>query len=160
MRALHSSNCDFEKWCPEADSNHRHADFQSAALPTELSGHRLNCDPWDRPATGSAPMAKQSALGKRLSGLSFFFVQCRRSGDRISVVKPAGKVTVFAPGGAERAVLFAAGFAADRTFSGKGHGATACAKAAWGARAGSSDQRIIRPVRRASSSCHDAATAA
>ena len=27
------------KWCPEAESNHRHADFQSAALPTELSGH-------------------------------------------------------------------------------------------------------------------------
>ena len=27
------------KWCPGADSNHRHADFQSAALPTELSGH-------------------------------------------------------------------------------------------------------------------------
>lgn len=26
------------QWCPEADSNHRHADFQSAALPTELSG--------------------------------------------------------------------------------------------------------------------------
>ena len=28
-------------WCPEAESNHRHADFQSAALPTELSGQ--NC---------------------------------------------------------------------------------------------------------------------
>lgn len=28
-----------EKWCPDADSNHGHADFQSAALPTELSGH-------------------------------------------------------------------------------------------------------------------------
>ena len=27
------------EWCPEADLNHRHADFQSAALPTELSGH-------------------------------------------------------------------------------------------------------------------------
>ena len=26
------------KWCPEADLNHRHADFQSAALPTELPG--------------------------------------------------------------------------------------------------------------------------
>ena len=26
------------KWCPGADSNHRHADFQSAALPTELPG--------------------------------------------------------------------------------------------------------------------------
>ena len=27
------------KWCPEAESNHRHEDFQSSALPTELSGH-------------------------------------------------------------------------------------------------------------------------
>src|ERR1051325_2415140 len=27
-----------EKWCPGADLNHRHADFQSAALPTELPG--------------------------------------------------------------------------------------------------------------------------
>lgn len=29
------------EWCPEAESNHRHADFQSAALPTELSGRAL-----------------------------------------------------------------------------------------------------------------------
>jgi hypothetical protein len=34
----HNSNNEIE-WCPEADLNHRHADFQSAALPTELSGH-------------------------------------------------------------------------------------------------------------------------
>ena len=27
------------KWCPGPESNQRHADFQSAALPTELSGH-------------------------------------------------------------------------------------------------------------------------
>lgn len=26
-------------WWPEADSNCRHEDFQSTALPTELSGH-------------------------------------------------------------------------------------------------------------------------
>ena len=26
-------------WWPRAESNHRHADFQSAALPTELLGH-------------------------------------------------------------------------------------------------------------------------
>jgi hypothetical protein len=28
-----------KEWCPEAESNHRHGDFQSPALPTELSGH-------------------------------------------------------------------------------------------------------------------------
>src|SRR5215472_14535197 len=27
------------RWCPGAELNHRHADFQSAALPTELPGH-------------------------------------------------------------------------------------------------------------------------
>ena len=26
------------KWCPGADLNHRHKDFQSSALPTELPG--------------------------------------------------------------------------------------------------------------------------
>ena len=33
------------KWCPETELNRRHADFQSAALPTELSGHitRRHC---------------------------------------------------------------------------------------------------------------------
>src|SRR6185437_2601116 len=29
------SNC----WCPGAELNHRHCDFQSHALPTELPGH-------------------------------------------------------------------------------------------------------------------------
>src|SRR5882724_602488 len=27
-------------WCPGAESNHRHCDFQSHALPTELPGRR------------------------------------------------------------------------------------------------------------------------
>jgi hypothetical protein len=30
-----------KEWCPEPESNQRHADFQSAALPTELSGRAL-----------------------------------------------------------------------------------------------------------------------
>ena len=37
------SKMDFDlggsKWWPEAGSNRRHTDFQSVALPTELSGH-------------------------------------------------------------------------------------------------------------------------
>ncbi len=32
-----------EEWCPEAESNHRHKDFQSFALPTELPGHVCHC---------------------------------------------------------------------------------------------------------------------
>jgi hypothetical protein len=28
-----------QEWCPGAGSNHRHCDFQSHALPTELPGH-------------------------------------------------------------------------------------------------------------------------
>ena len=31
------------KKCPEPESNQRHEDFQSSALPTELSGH-LVCE--------------------------------------------------------------------------------------------------------------------
>ena len=30
--------CSARKWCPEPESNQRHVDFQSTALPTELSG--------------------------------------------------------------------------------------------------------------------------
>ena len=32
----------FNKWCLDAESNHGHEDFQSSALPTELSRH-INC---------------------------------------------------------------------------------------------------------------------
>ena len=33
-----------KKWCREAGSNHRHEDFQSSALPTELSRQK-NMEP-------------------------------------------------------------------------------------------------------------------
>ncbi len=29
------------KWWPVAESNHGHSDFQSLALPTELTGHKI-----------------------------------------------------------------------------------------------------------------------
>ena len=31
----------FDKWWSQSESNQRHKDFQSSALPTELSGHEL-----------------------------------------------------------------------------------------------------------------------
>ena len=31
-----------KKWWPETESDRRHKDFQSSALPTELSGHKKN----------------------------------------------------------------------------------------------------------------------
>jgi hypothetical protein len=49
------------KWCPEADLNHRHADFQSAALPTELSGH---------------PVQEPERQDQKLAGKGVF--QCRK----------------------------------------------------------------------------------
>ncbi len=33
----------FWNWCPDAESNHGHGDFQSPALPTELSGQQWMC---------------------------------------------------------------------------------------------------------------------
>ena len=33
-------NLKSEAWWPELESNQRHKDFQSFALPTELSGHQ------------------------------------------------------------------------------------------------------------------------
>ena len=38
--------------CPESESNQRHADFQSAALPTELSGHVVAGDGFEPPTSG------------------------------------------------------------------------------------------------------------
>jgi hypothetical protein len=36
-----------KKWCPRADLNHRHADFQSAALPLSYSGYAAKTA-WER----------------------------------------------------------------------------------------------------------------
>ena len=51
-----------EKWCPDSELNQGHGDFQSPALPTELSGHtfRKKWSGWQdlnpRP-TGPKPVA-------------------------------------------------------------------------------------------------------
>ena len=39
MKKPNSEGLEFEYWWPGAESNCRHKDFQSSALPTELPGH-------------------------------------------------------------------------------------------------------------------------
>ena len=49
------------EWCPEAESNHRHKDFQSFALPTELSGQLLKAINW-RPLRESNPCSHRERV--------------------------------------------------------------------------------------------------
>ena len=44
-RKVQPEKCNPKTWCPGAGLNHRHCDFQSHALPTELPGHGLGQAP-------------------------------------------------------------------------------------------------------------------
>src|SRR5437773_6964052 len=68
-------NAEKEGWCPGAELNHRHTDFQSVALPTELPGHgggliEMGARPVQRIAgSGSRPI-NAAGLGSRRSAIS------------------------------------------------------------------------------------------
>ena len=57
--ALYQMSYIRKKWCLRSESNQRHVDFQSTALPTELQRHTIR---W-RPRTGSnrRPLAWQAS---------------------------------------------------------------------------------------------------
>ena len=61
LKLLYIKFFDKNKWCPEPESNQRHVDFQSTALPTELSGQVLifilNCK-WRRRRDSNPRAAK------------------------------------------------------------------------------------------------------
>ena len=61
-----------KEWCPGADSNHRHADFQSAALPTELPGLPAGgnaCEDLPKPAEANGITACQHAVQREIKAL-------------------------------------------------------------------------------------------
>ena len=113
-----------ERWCPGAESNHRHCDFQSHALPTELPG---------RPAGGTsarigagciitAPKPVQHRTVRKTSpaALVGFLgpILVLHGRDRVATRKPALEVDVGAALRAERPVRQDGRLAADRACSG------------------------------------------
>ena len=128
-----------EIWCPGAESNHRHCDFQSHALPTELPGRRSpperRC--WSRRAVIRArfrpvqtrrecrfvrhfrPLSLRRGITprgarklRRVGELLGFLAR-----DRIGAGEPATKVDVLAARRAERSEARDRGLAADRAGS-------------------------------------------
>jgi hypothetical protein len=97
-------------WCPGAESNHRHCDFQSHALPTELPGHRGR--PSDSVGGGCLTHARTRIkrqsndrsrfLSRRFRRRRQVLVQFRRrSRNPIYPGQPTAKVDLLAPRRAE-----------------------------------------------------------
>src|SRR5215471_7032345 len=62
-----------KKWCPGAELNHRHTDFQSVALPTELPGR------------AARPAYRRSVAILSSRGFAVYFVTCMRGAASIPV---------------------------------------------------------------------------
>ena len=127
------SNKVLNEWCPGTESNRRHRDFQSRALPTELPGlSRQGRPPVQAPR--SLPFAFLAVHPGRIGS---------RPGNTIALIEPAEQVAILAAAGAERGVLRSRRL----TASGTGLGITSLAHMphGWGAR-----HRFARSPRRQS----------
>ena len=106
-----------KKWCPGAELNHRHRDFQSRALPTELPGrrtpperrgeqsarviearfravHRRSCGDFQPAGTTSGPLRRTPSSGVR--GTVCTITPCRRAAVRAPA--PASRHPIPPPG--------------------------------------------------------------
>jgi hypothetical protein len=63
-------------WCPGAESNHRHCDFQSHALPTELPG----------------PARPSVSIARLIGGAQWLVQGCAQTGMRSDNEPPLGKI--------------------------------------------------------------------
>ncbi len=61
--SVHIASVNGVVWCPELESNQRHTDFQSVALPTELSGQRSA-------GSGTGTLATQKGLEPSTSSVT------------------------------------------------------------------------------------------
>jgi hypothetical protein len=122
------------RWCPGAELNHRHRDFQSRALPTELPGRRprnecsrraarykgsIEACPATQNGRGDTPATRSlgslvawiDIIRASLIRLVIVLLRCR---DRVTAAQPAVQVDVGAAARAERPKLLDARLAANR----------------------------------------------
>jgi hypothetical protein len=103
------------KWCPGAESNHRHCDFQSHALPTELPGQfRVT----ERCRSGRVIERSDGAVHPSgvASGLFFVFVAQGAAGNGVGAGQPTVQIDIPAARGAERLVGLGGRLAAGRAW--------------------------------------------
>src|SRR6476660_3134094 len=93
-------------WCPGAEANHRHRDFQSRALPTELPG---------RASAKARPSRRTAPLIAALAAVHLFGVRWW-TWNAVSIAQPLQEVTVLTAGATERRVLGRFRPAAERAF--------------------------------------------
>ncbi len=155
MSVQNSNDFNGMKWCPETELNRRHADFQSAALPTELSGHR-----WKGQGPSGGGVIRQ-ALGpvqrvgaeKCRAGLLRAFRQAgvgRRlclvggsGGQHVAFLQPAAQVDVGTAARAERLVFRVTVLGADRA----GHGSNSARGRRSRRRISSNRPSVVQPAR-------------
>ena len=103
------------KWCPGSESNQRHRDFQSLALPTELPGHgRAFCIGEDMLIDNPSALVEGGIAAIRINiGVRVRIVSrvCR---DDVTFSEPAAKINVLAAFGAEGTEQVLGRFAANR----------------------------------------------
>ena len=115
-------------WCPGAESNHRHHDFQSCALPTELPGHRAR----ERAQVGAGFIESRARAvqkrEKKINPYSALFFGARRrifaacavflfvllALDPVDAGEPAMKVDIGAALGTKRRISLHLRLAANR----------------------------------------------
>src|SRR5580765_8040722 len=109
-------------WCPGAESNHRHADFQSAALPTELPGRTIGGrqaskkEAWGCPVSWRTIAAMTWISLDRLPSCPFlrpFRGRGLTPRDDVPAFEPTTKIDIRATLRAERPKVRRLGLAAD-----------------------------------------------